>query len=71
MDRLNLQHYLWKDQIGYLLHPSIPLSEIENPKIADVGTGTGYVQRELNRSNQSCQLLKSYMYHTLPAFPFL
>ena len=48
MDRLNLQHYLWKDQIGYLLHPSIPLSALENPKIADVGTGTGYVHRQLN-----------------------
>lgn len=47
MNRLNLQHYLWKDQTGYLLHPSIPLSEIENPKIADVGTGTGYVHRRL------------------------
>ena len=39
--RLNLQHYLWKDQTGYLLHPSIPLSN-PNIKIADIGTGTGY-----------------------------
>lgn len=43
MDRLNLQHYLWKDQTGYLLHPSISLSGAENLRIADVGTGTGYV----------------------------
>lgn len=40
--RLNLQHYLWKDQAGYLVHPSIPLTS-PNLKIADVGTGTGYV----------------------------
>ena len=53
MDRLNLQHYLWKDQTGYLLHPSISLSEIENPKIADVGTGTGYVHCQLNQSKAS------------------
>ena len=53
MDRLNLQHYLWKDQTGYLLHPSIPLSEIENPQIADVGTGTGYVQYQFNQSRAS------------------
>ncbi|KAL2047855.1 hypothetical protein ABVK25_011264 [Lepraria finkii] len=38
--RLNLQHYLWKDQTGYLLHPDIPLSNTAL-KIADVGTGTG------------------------------
>ena len=43
MNRLNLQHFLWKDQTGYLLHPSVRLSGIENPKIADLGTGTGYV----------------------------
>ncbi|MCJ1485515.1 hypothetical protein MMC06_005689, partial [Schaereria dolodes] len=38
--RLNLQHYLWKEQIGYLLHPSIPLTS-DDLQIADVGTGTG------------------------------
>lgn len=40
--RLNLQHYLWKDQTGFLLHPTIPLDGRPNLKIADVGTGTGY-----------------------------
>lgn len=39
--RLNFQHYIWKDQIGYLLHPSIP-REGDSLKIADIGTGTGY-----------------------------
>ena len=38
--RLNLQHYIWKENIGYLLHPSIKLSG-DNISIADVGTGTG------------------------------
>ena len=41
--RLNLQHYLWKDQTGFLLHPDIPLDGRTELKIADVGTGTGYV----------------------------
>ncbi|KAM0144292.1 hypothetical protein ACHAO1_000050 [Botrytis cinerea] len=41
---LNLQHYLWKDGLGYLLHPSIPLpSPKTRYRIADLGTGTGYV----------------------------
>jgi len=37
--RLNLQHYIWKQTQGYLIHPDIP----RNPdiKIADIGTGTG------------------------------
>ncbi|MCJ1252157.1 hypothetical protein MMC30_009396 [Trapelia coarctata] len=38
--RLNLQHYLWKQMFGYLLHPSIDTSS-ENLKVADIGTGTG------------------------------
>ncbi|CAD6580719.1 MAG: hypothetical protein ASARMPREDX12_000249 [Alectoria sarmentosa] len=38
--RLQCQHYLWKETLGYLIHPSIPL-EGKDLKIADVGTGTG------------------------------
>ena len=38
-----MQHYLWKDQTGFLLHPEIPLDGRTDLKIADVGTGTGYV----------------------------
>ncbi|MCJ1225629.1 hypothetical protein MMC12_002278 [Toensbergia leucococca] len=38
--RLNLQHYIWKEEMGYLLHPSIP-NDRENLRVADVGTGTG------------------------------
>lgn len=40
--RLNLQHYIWKENIGYLIHPSVDVSN-PNLSIADVGTGTGYV----------------------------
>lgn len=38
--RLNLQHYIWKESMGYILHPSIKLPD-SNVSIADVGTGTG------------------------------
>lgn len=37
--RLNLQHYLLKECIGYTLHPSIPITP--SASIADVATGTG------------------------------
>ncbi|QKX55466.1 uncharacterized protein TRUGW13939_02559 [Talaromyces rugulosus] len=39
-NRLNLQHYIWKDMFGYSLHPKIPRNQ-KSLKIADVGTGTG------------------------------
>ncbi|CAG8958208.1 hypothetical protein HYFRA_00000561 [Hymenoscyphus fraxineus] len=39
--RLNLQFYLWKDAIGYNIHPSIPIPISENIVIADVAAGTG------------------------------
>ena len=41
--RLNLQHFLWKTQQGFLLHPSISLDHDKPICIADVGTGTGFV----------------------------
>ena len=37
--RLGFQHYLWKETLDYLVHPSIPVHQ-EQFKIADVGTGT-------------------------------
>lgn len=40
--RLNLQHFLWRESLGYLLHPDIVIPE-KGLKIADVGTGTGYL----------------------------
>jgi hypothetical protein len=40
--RLNLQYYLWRETLGYNLHPSIRTADEEDLKIADVGTGTGH-----------------------------
>lgn len=37
-----MQHYLWQESFGYYLHPSIPLND-STLRIADVGTGTGFV----------------------------
>ncbi|KAK8028750.1 hypothetical protein PG991_005806 [Apiospora marii] len=37
---LTAQHYLWKDLLGFLLHPDIPASAT-NLKVADVATGNG------------------------------
>ena len=41
--RLNLQHYIWKQSVGFLKHPKIPLGKEDGKKlrIADIGTGTG------------------------------
>lgn len=38
--RLTAQHYLWKDTLGYLAHPSIPALATDL-KVADVATGNG------------------------------
>ncbi|KAK8025417.1 hypothetical protein PG990_003240 [Apiospora arundinis] len=38
--RLTAQHYLWKDLLGFLLHPDIP-TNVNNLKVADVATGNG------------------------------
>ncbi|PIA94796.1 hypothetical protein CB0940_08190 [Cercospora beticola] len=37
--RLLGQHHLWKMELGYLIHPSIPVPA--QPRIADVATGNG------------------------------
>ncbi|THV49791.1 hypothetical protein BGAL_0179g00160 [Botrytis galanthina] len=52
--RLNLQHYLWKDGLGYLLHPLIPTPPPESKyRIADLGTGTGIWALDLARQLSS------------------
>ncbi|KAM0815688.1 putative Methyltransferase domain-containing protein [Seiridium cardinale] len=38
--RLTAQHYLWKDLLGYLLHPDIP-ARASDLKLADIATGNG------------------------------
>lgn len=40
--RLNYQHYIWKETLGFLLHPKIDTSKVDI-RIADVGTGTAFV----------------------------
>ncbi|KAI9646005.1 hypothetical protein NHQ30_005443 [Ciborinia camelliae] len=37
--RLNLQYYLWKEALQFVVHPSVPLNN--DSVIADVATGTG------------------------------
>lgn len=41
--RLNLQHYLWREALGYIVHPSISLSKASDAQlaIADIAFGTG------------------------------
>lgn len=53
--RLNLQHKLWIDIFGYLLHPDIPISK-PDLKLADIGTGTGLVQGKQKGAFQSTWL---------------
>ncbi|KAL1986118.1 hypothetical protein VTN96DRAFT_7015 [Rasamsonia emersonii] len=52
--RLNLQTYLWRDSLGYIIHPSVPPLKAD-ARVADVGTGTGIwltqLNRELNRDS--------------------
>lgn len=38
--RLTAQHYLWKDLLGFILHPDIPVSATDL-KVADLATGNG------------------------------
>ncbi|KAH1612256.1 hypothetical protein KXX21_002817 [Aspergillus fumigatus] len=40
-NRINLQHYLVVQLFGYRIHPSISINDVNNLRIADVGTGTG------------------------------
>ncbi|RDL41293.1 S-adenosyl-L-methionine-dependent methyltransferase [Venustampulla echinocandica] len=47
--RIALQHYLWKDGLNYLLHPSIPTTS-KDLKIAEIGVGTGIWLIELART---------------------
>ncbi|KAI1826391.1 hypothetical protein F4861DRAFT_537237 [Xylaria intraflava] len=46
--RLTAQHGLWKELLGFLLHPDVPTSG-ENLKIADVCTGNGVWLLDLAR----------------------
>ncbi|KAJ5124451.1 S-adenosyl-L-methionine-dependent methyltransferase [Penicillium bovifimosum] len=52
--RLNLQHYIWKESMGYVLHPSIKLPD-SDVFIADIGTGTGIWLHDLSRQFPNAQ----------------
>ncbi|KAF2766339.1 S-adenosyl-L-methionine-dependent methyltransferase, partial [Teratosphaeria nubilosa] len=45
--RLNQQHEVYKQQLGYILHPTIAASLPQTAHIADVATGTGVWLLEL------------------------
>jgi 2-polyprenyl-3-methyl-5-hydroxy-6-metoxy-1,4-benzoquinol methylase len=53
--RLNLQHYIWKENMGYILHPSIELPST-GVRIADVGTGTGIWAHDLSRQYPDAEI---------------
>ncbi|KAH8669059.1 S-adenosyl-L-methionine-dependent methyltransferase [Xylariales sp. PMI_506] len=54
--RLDEQHELYKQCFGYLLHPEIRQRLPTHPRIADVGTGTAIVLRELASDLPDAQL---------------
>lgn len=47
--RLNHEHYLWHETLGYDLHPTIHLALPPSPQIADVACGTGIWLRRTAR----------------------
>jgi SAM-dependent methyltransferase len=62
--RLNLQHFVYKANIGYLLHPCIPIpsrTESRNEfHLADVGTGTGIWLFDISQSLPTSSHLSAF-----------
>lgn len=56
--RLNLQHFLWKQDQGYVLQPSISCAQ--EPGIAGIGTGTGIWLLDLSDSLPSSVQLDGF-----------
>ena len=55
--RLNLQHHLLRELLGYHIHPSILSNDLpDNPKIADIGAGTAQWLIDVNRLLPSAHL---------------
>jgi SAM-dependent methyltransferase len=52
--RLNLQSYLWRDAIGYNVHPLIPLAE--DYVVADIACGTGAWLIDVARTSPNATL---------------
>jgi hypothetical protein len=65
MNRLNLQHYIWKDMFGYSLHPKIPRNQ-KSLKVADVGTGTGYTYLRQNNMEPTLTISRIWLLDLLP-----
>jgi hypothetical protein len=63
--RLNLQHYIWKDMFGYSLHPTIPRDQ-KSLKVADVGTGTGYTHLHQNNMEPTLTVSRIWLLDLLP-----
>ncbi|KAL2021312.1 hypothetical protein VTK56DRAFT_7283 [Thermocarpiscus australiensis] len=57
--RLTAQHYLWRDLLGFLVHPDIPIKGGEI-KVADVATGNGIWLHDLARENPSLAELHGF-----------
>lgn len=51
--RLELQHKVWSEITGYLLHPTIRSNLPESARIAEVGTGTGAWSQDLVQHSPS------------------
>lgn len=48
--RLDLQHYCFKELLGFNISPQIPIPpDDEGLAIADIGTGTGFVAYSVGR----------------------
>ncbi|KAJ6093571.1 S-adenosyl-L-methionine-dependent methyltransferase [Penicillium sp. IBT 16267x] len=54
--RLNAQNHLWREALGYSLHPCIGLSPDSAPRIADIGTGTGIWMMDVKREYPAAQI---------------
>ncbi|CAD6591305.1 MAG: hypothetical protein ASARMPRED_005303 [Alectoria sarmentosa] len=57
--RLYAQHWMWRFQLGYLLHPTIPQDK-EDLKIADIACGTGIWLIEVARTLPASTQLDGY-----------
>ena len=72
--RLDLQHYCFKDLLGYNISPEIPAALLfkNDVTIADIGTGTGWVTSlvdELSFRGTLIQILEFGSLTCLESFP--
>ena len=59
--RLNLQYYLWRETLGFSIHPSIPKLP-QSAVIADVATGTGLWMLDVLREYEDLQVDGLYIH---------